>query len=263
MTFQTLLYEKNEGVVTITLNRPDKGNAVNSVMSRELPVAWRRFEQDPQAVVAIVTGAGDRALCTGADLSDLPDTDGDGRDGTLQSIRWSSLQNQVWKPVICAVNGMAVGGGLHFVADADIVIASDTASFFDTHVRVGLVAGLEPVSLCRKMPVDAVMRMMLTGGRERLSAQRAKELGLVGEITSGGELLKSAQKMAAMIRPNSPTALARTKKAVWQGLECGLHEALEHAWQQILLQNNHADIDAGTAAFLEKRDPRWQDYSAD
>jgi E-phenylitaconyl-CoA hydratase len=263
MDFETLTYEVDQGVALITLNRPEQRNAINSVASRELPAVWKYFEKDDSAVVAIVTGAGEKAFCTGADLVDLPDTDGDGSQSTLQSIRWTSLQNQVWKPVICAVNGMVVGGGLHFIADSDIVIAAEHATFFDTHVKVGLVSGLEPVGLCRRMPMEAVLRMALVGGDERMSAQRAYELGMVGEVVAGADLLATARGLADKIKNHSPAALARTKKAIWQSQEMGLHEGLENAWQLIMEQNSHADIGEGVAAFIERRSPVWQPYSQD
>lgn len=258
MAFETLIYQVADGVATITLNRPAHGNAVNSVMSRELPEVWQRFSEDAAAVVAIVTGAGERSFCTGADLADLPETDGEGASATLRSIRWTSLQNSVAKPVICAVNGMAVGGGLHFVAESDLVIAAEHATFFDTHVRVGRAAGLEPVVLARRMPLDAVMRLMLTGGRERLSAARAFELGLVGEVTPQGELLARAHHLADMIKQNSPSALAQTKRATWAAKQMGLDDALEYGWQIILEQDVHPDMAEGVAAFVEKRAPRWR-----
>ena len=265
MTYETLSYDVNDGVAVITLNRPQQRNAVNSTMSRELPLAWKQFTHDDNAVVAILTGAGDKALSTGADLADLPETDGEpdenGRKwGTLKSIRWTSLQNRIWKPVICAVNGMVVGGGLHFVADSDIVIAAETATFFDTHVKVGLVAGLEPVSLARKMPFESVMRMALTGGNERMSAQRAYELGLISEIVPPDELMTRAHALAYLIKSNSPVALARTKKALWEAKEMGLHAALENAWGYIMVQNTHPDIQEGGKAFMERRAPQWQPY---
>ncbi|MCX2982555.1 enoyl-CoA hydratase/isomerase family protein [Halieaceae bacterium IMCC14734] len=261
MSYETLTYAVTDGVALITLNRPQARNAVNSVMSRELPLLWRQFENDAQARVAILTGAGDKALSTGADLSDLPQTDGDGMEGSLQSIRWTSLQNQVWKPVICAVNGMAVGGGLHFVADSDIVIAADNATFFDTHVKVGLVAGLEPVSLARKMPLESVLRMVLMGGSERLSASAAHQLGLVGEVVPAEQLLPRARELADLIKQHSPAAMARSKRAIWEGADRGLQDGLEHAWDIIMQHNSHPDIAEGGQAFVEQRPPQWRDYS--
>ena len=260
MDYETLSYVVDAGVATITLQRPQARNAVNSVMSRELPALWRRFEADDEAIVAILTGSGDKAFCTGADLADLPETDGEGRYGSLESIRWTSLQNEVWKPVICAVNGMTVGGGLHFVADSDIVIAAESATFFDTHVRVGLVAGLEPVCLARKIPLEAVLRMMLVGGNERLSADRALALGLVGEVVPAHGLQQRAREVADMVKTNSPAAMARTKRAIWRGADLGLRDALQQAWELIMEHNAHPDCREGARAFLERRPPRWRPY---
>ena len=255
--FETLDYAVHEGVAVLRLNRPLQHNAVNSLMSRELPAAWAHFNNDATAIVAIVTGTGDKAFCAGADLRDLPSLDGPASAATLESIRWTSLANQVWKPVICAVNGLTVGGGLHFVADSDLVIAAATATFSDSHVNVGLVAGLEPVSLCRRMPLQAVLRMALVGGRERLSAQRAYELGLVGEVVAAEALLPRAFEIAAMIKLNSPLAMARTKQAIWEATELGLSAGLQNAWRLVMEQLQHADAAEGPKAFTEKRAPRW------
>ena len=261
MEYQTIEYELEDGIATVTLNRPDTHNSVNSIMSRELPAVWREFEADDDAVVAILSGAGERTFCAGADLTDLPETDGGGREGSLEGFCWTSLQNQVWKPVICAVNGTTVGGGLHFVADSDIVIAADTATFFDTHVKVGLVAGLEPVCLARKMPLEAVLRMMLVGGNERMSAARALELGMVGEVVAPEQLMERAREVAALVKGNSPAAMARTKQAIWRGADVGLSQAMEQAWQLIMAQNDHPDLVEGGTAFLERRLPQWRPYS--
>jgi len=231
-------------------------------MNRELPLVWRRFEADDAATVAIVTGKGGKAFCVGADLADLPKSDDDPHAGTLDSIRWSSLQNEVWKPVIAAVNGLTCGGGLHFVADADIVVASETATFFDSHVAVGYVAALEPISLCRRMPIGAVLRMALMGGSERLSAQDALRLGLVDEVAPPAELLDRAFALADKIRRHSPSALARTKKAIWLAQDLGLNQALREGWKAIMEQNTHPDAAEGGRAFLERRRPAWQPYSA-
>lgn len=258
--FETIDYQVEDGVAVIRLNRPHRHNAINAAMHRELPRAWQHFNRDPAAVVAIFTGAGERAFCTGADIDDLPEVDTDAADSAA-AMRWTARHNAVWKPVICAVNGMAVGGGLHFIADSDIVIAADTATFSDSHVSVGLVAGLEPVTLSRRMPLESVLRMALVGGGERLDAQRARELGMISEAVPAERLLARAQEIAALIKRNSPAAMARTKQAIWQAQELPLEDALNNAWRLIARHNAGPDFAEGVRAFLERRAPRWPQFS--
>ena len=260
MEYRSLRYEVMEGVALITLAREKQLNALNSDMNRELPLVWSRFENDPAARVAVITGQGTKAFCVGADLNDLPKSDDDPNAGTLKSIRWSSQQNEVWKPVIAAINGLTVGGGLHFVADADIVVASETATYFDTHVAVGFASTLEPIALCRRMPIGAVLRMALMGGSERLSAEDAYRLGLVDEIVAPEKLLERAIALAKSVAQHSPSALAKTKKAIWQGQNMGLDQALEHGWRLIVEQNKHPDAAEGGRAFRERRPPQWKAY---
>jgi enoyl-CoA hydratase/carnithine racemase len=262
MEFETLLYEKRDGVAIVTLNRPDRLNAINSVMSRELPRAWRQVMEDPEVVVAVLTGAGERALCTGFDMLDFASGDsevGEPEDrGSLASVRFTAMQNGCWKPVITAVNGMATGGGLHFIAGSDLIVAAEHATFFENHVRVGLVSGLEPVSLARRLPLEAVLRMSLLGGAERMSAARAYELGLVGDVVPGEELMPRALALAAKIAECSPAALMASKRSIWQSLDRGLADALENTWSIIQDHNGHPDAQEGPRAFAEKRKPRWQ-----
>lgn len=265
MGYQTLAIEKQDRVATLTLNRPERHNAFNLAMARELDAFWADVKRDPEVVCVIVTGAGDKAFCTGMDIGDV--ADGSARStGTLardQSpwFRLTAIQNRCWKPVITAVNGMACGGGLHFVADSDLVICSETASFFDTHVKVGLIAGLEPVGLARRMPLEAVLRMALLGGSERIDARQALAWGLVGEVLPPARLLPRAGELAAKIAEHSPAALARTKQAIWQSLDVGLDEALERTWKLINEHTAHPDLNEGSRAFVEKRRPRWAPYS--
>ena len=260
--FETIDYSVTDGVAEICLSRPARHNAVNAQMNADLPAAWEAFNADPNAIVAIITGAGEKAFCTGADIADLPELDLSSASAAMASMRWTSQQNSIWKPVICAVNGMTIGGGLHFIADSDIVIAADNATFFDTHVNVGLVAGLEPVGLVRRMPMEAVLRMALLGGNEKICAQRALHIGLVGEVVSQQQLLPRAYEVAAMMTSNSPAAMARTKKAIWAAKNRGLDDALSHAWQLIIEHNKSADYAEGTNAFLEGRAPRWQPWQS-
>jgi E-phenylitaconyl-CoA hydratase len=264
-TFETLLYEVEAGVAMLTLNRPDRHNAFNTTMAIELRHAWETIKTDPEVVCAIVTGAGDRAFCTGLDVADVASGDAvkTGRE-SRDAVPWNRLtavQNKCWKPVIAAVNGMVVGGGLHLVIDADLVVCSETATFFDTHVKVGLIAGLEPVSLTRKIPLEAVLRMALLGGSERLSAEQALGLGLVGEVLPSDEVIPRARALADMIGQHSPTALAVTKQCIWEGLDVGLDQALESTWNAIRRHNDHPDLMEGSKAFVEKRKPKWAPYT--
>jgi enoyl-CoA hydratase/carnithine racemase len=263
IVFETLEYSVSEGVALIRLNRESRHNAINAQMSRELPLLWQHFKHDSEAVVAIVTGAGEKAFCTGADIADLPELDMSTPAAAKTSMGWTPLQNEVWKPVICAVNGMVIGGGLHFVADSDIVLAADSATFFDTHVNVGLVSGLEPVGLARRMPLEAVLRMALVGGKDRMNAERALQCGLVGEVVPKQALMDRAFELARYIAVNSPAAMAASKKSIWAAKQHSLNEALLLAWQQIIEHNITADYEEGGRAFLEKRAPRWQPYKAD
>jgi len=266
MEFETLLYDVADGVATITLNRPERHNAITRTMAVELGRAWEAVKTDPAVVCVIVTGAGEKALCTGMDVADISSGAAFGDEGSRDEddppwLHMTAIQNECWKPVITAVNGMACGGGLHFVADSDLVVAADTATFFDTHVRVGLVAGLEPVGLTRRMPLEAVLRMALLGGAERMSAEQALALGLVGEVLPQAEVMPRARALAAMISQHSPTALARSKQAIWQSLEVGLHEALDDTWKIIREHIECPDLREGSAAFVEKRKPRWAPYT--
>lgn len=258
--FETLDYRVEEGIALITLNREDRHNAINAQMSLELPKLWQAFKKDPKAIVAIITGAGERAFCTGADIADLPQINMSSSEEARNSMGWTPLQNDVWKPTICAVNGMTIGGGLHFIADSDIVLAADTATFSDTHVNVGLVSGLEPVALSRRMPLQAVLRMALVGGKDRMSAERALQCGLVGEVVKSEALIERAFELAELIKANSPAAMARTKKAIWAAKDHSLEQALDLAWQQIIAHNSCADFREGGRAFMEKRRPQWQAY---
>ncbi len=265
MDLETLLYDVNDGVAHITLNRPDRHNAFNLTMANELKQVWEAVKTDPAVVCAIVTGAGEKAFCTGMDVADV--ASGEAKStGKLsrEDAPWFQLtpiQNKCWKPVITAVNGMVVGGGLHFIADSDLIVASERASFFDTHVKVGLIAGIEPVGLTRRIPLEAVLRMALLGGSERMSADEALRLGLVGEVVPPDQLLPRAQELANKIAQHSPTALARSKQVIWEGLDSGLDDAIDNAWEAIIDHTAHGDLAEGTLAFVEKRKPRWAPYT--
>lgn len=264
MTFETIIYELEDHVVTITLNRPERLNAFNQKMSNELKEAWTRIKADPEVRCAIVTGAGEKAFCTGADMTGYIE-EGD-FNSTFEPksepdfLTMTAIQNQCWKPVITALNGMVVGGGLHFIGGSDITIMSETATIFDTHVAVGKVSGLETVELLRKLPFETVARLALLGGSERMTAAEAKEVGLVSEVVPPAQLMTRARELAGYIATHSPAAVSRTKQAMWQSLDVGLEDALKMAWRIICEHNLHPDNEEGPMALYEKRRANWKPY---
>ena len=267
MTFETLLYDVSDGIATITLNRPERHNSFNEKMAGELKTVWDTVKTSPDVVCAIVTAAGEKAFCTGMDISDVASGDAQGSGRVARDeAPWNHLtaiQNRCWKPVITAINGMVVGGGLHFVADSDLIVCAEHATFFDTHVKVGLIAGMEPVGLARRIPLEAVLRMALLGGGERMTAAEAKDLGLVGEVLPADQVLPRARELAAIIAQHSPTSLARTKQCIWESLDTGLEDALDKTWTAINVHVDCPDLDEGAKAFVEKRKPNWAPYTGD
>ena len=229
-TFDHLVVERRGPVGWLLNNRPDQLNAMNAAMRDEFAVAWKELDADPEVRVIVHTGNG-RAFQTGVDVSELA-SDGVGMERYRDSVadwdlHFTSWHQQVWKPVITAVNGICCGGGFHWIADADIVIAASDAQFFDPHVSVGQVVSIEAIGLMKKMPVEAVMRMAFVGRYERIGAARAYELGMISEIVDPAERLRDrAQELAETIARNSPAAMAATKKALWGALELGITDAV-------------------------------------
>lgn len=262
MAYDTLLVERHGPVGWLIFNRPDQLNAMNNAMRDELALAWRELDDDPSVRVIVHTGAG-RAFQTGVDVAELA-TDGIGMERYRQSVQdwdlhFTSWHQQVWKPVIAAINGLCAGGAFHWVADADIVIAASDAQFFDPHVSVGQASTIEMITLLRKMPAEAVMRMALVGRYERMSAQRAYELGMVSEVIDPPERLReAAQELAEKVARNSPDAMAASKRALWGALEMGLTDACRAGAAELVSLWGHPDQEEGPRAFAEKRDPDWK-----
>ena len=182
------------------------------------------------------------------------------RDSELRMTAWHM---GIWKPVIAAVNGVCAGGGLHFVADADIVVASSNATFVDPHVGVGQVVAYEGIALIRKSPMEPIMRMALVGRSERMTAERAYQLGILSQIVEDPEQLQSeVQMLAETIAKNSPAAMRATKRALWGALEEGLTDACKSGAQELVSMWGHPDQAEGPRAFAEKRDPVWLEPQA-
>jgi enoyl-CoA hydratase/carnithine racemase len=265
MKFETIRYEVEDRIATITLNRPDQLNAVSPQMVRELRDAYTAVESDEAVWIAIVTGTG-RAFCAGADVTEIP---ADGRviyeEPYLSTLpQWEAPQEatppfrSMTKPVLAAINGLCCGAGLDLVTTGDIVIASERAEFFDPHVSIGLVSGREMARLARVLPLNIAMRVALTGRHERLSAQRAFELGMVSEVVPHDRLLERAVEIAALVNRNAPLAVRGTRLAIRKGLDLPLHEAeiLAETFRERVLRTD--DAKEGPRAFVEKRAPEWK-----
>jgi enoyl-CoA hydratase/carnithine racemase len=261
-TFDCLQVERRGPVGWLINDRPDQLNAMSAHMRDEFAVAWKELDADPDVRVIVHTGNG-RAFQTGVDVSEIA-SDGVGMERYRESmedfdIHFTAWHQQVWKPVITAVNGLCAGGAFHWVADADIVIAASDAQFFDPHVSVGQVVSIEAIGLMKKMPVEAVMRMAFVGRHERMNAQRAYELGMISEIVDPPEQLRDrAQQLAETIAKNSPAAMRATKKALVGALEMGLTDACKAGAKELVSMWGHPDQTEGPLAFAEKRDANWQ-----
>ncbi len=177
------------------------------------------------------------------------------RDATLRFTAWHL---GVSKPVIAAVNGTCAGGGLHFVADADIVIMASDATLVESHTSIGQVMASEGIALIRKSPAEAIFRMALTGRHERMNAARAYQLGICSQVVDPPELLReAAQELADKIARNSPAAMAATKKALWAALEHGLTAACKVGSTHLVDMWGHPDQEEGPLAFADKREANW------
>jgi enoyl-CoA hydratase/carnithine racemase len=226
--FTTIRYETSaDHVATITLDRPEVLNAFDRQMCHELRDAWRLVKDDPAVHAVVLRAEGDRAFCAGLDTKKpyrQPDDIWNHEDpGELLSPKWQ----KVWKPVVCAVQGMCTAGAFYLVNESDIVICSADATFFDSHVTYGLVSALEPVGLMRRVGLAHTLRMALTGNDERVTAQTALHIGLVTEVVERHALWDRAHELAAGIATFPRSATKGTVRAIWESLDRPYRAAME------------------------------------
>ncbi|HEY3736969.1 MAG TPA: enoyl-CoA hydratase/isomerase family protein [Jatrophihabitans sp.] len=232
MSTDGLIVDRRGPVGWIIFDRPQAGNAMNAPMFTRLPEAWRELDADPDVRAIVVTGNGN-AFQTGLDVNSLAKDPASLKRQTQQT-RDAALELTGWHlgvttPVIAAVNGVCAGGGLHFVVDADIVIASTTASFLDPHVSVGQGSNWEAVGLIRRIPAAVASRLVLVGSRERLSAERARQIGLVSEVVEPERIRDRAQELGEMVADADPVLQKALKQALWSTMELGRSAALQLA----------------------------------
>jgi enoyl-CoA hydratase/carnithine racemase len=252
---ETVRYEVRDGVAWVTLNRPDVLNAFDATMLDELSTTWREIRADDTVRVAVLTGAGEKAFCTGIDRAAIA-------DGTATDVdpgeKLGPKTNDLWKPVIAAVNGMACGGAFYLLGECDILIAADHATFFDPHVTYGMPASYESILMAPRMPLGEVLRMQLTGAAERVSAQRAYDVGLVSEVVPAGDLLAAAERLAATIAASPALAVEATVRAVWAAYDLGRTAALEQAASFVEMGLTPESLAEGQRRFASGDRGQWR-----
>jgi enoyl-CoA hydratase/carnithine racemase len=229
MSFETIQLDVDsvDRVATITLNRPDQLNAFNRTMCDEMARAWRIVKADDSVNAVVLRAAGSRAFSAGLDIKTpygQPENIWNHEDpGEALSPKWQKM----WKPVVCAVQGMCTAGAFYFINESDVVICSTDATFFDSHVSAGLVCALEPIGLMRRVGLGETLRIALMGNDERVSADTALRIGLVSEVVAGEQLWTRAHEIAAAIAAKPPSATQGTVKAIWESLDKPYRAALD------------------------------------
>ncbi len=260
-----VLFEKQDGIAVVTMNRPEVRNAINPEMLCRLADAWETINNDPEIRVAILTGAGDKAFCAGADLNKLvrmmqglrpPETEFDERIKNDVSIIYKGLLRnyRVHKPLIAAVRGFCVAGGTELLTTTDIRVASDDARFGLAEVKWSLFPmGGSTVRLPRQIPLCFAMEILLTG--EQFSAADALRMGLINKVVPGDQVMAEARRYAEIIRDNGPLAVQAVKRSVLDGLDLPSERALERELELGIPVSMSEDCREGTKAFNEKRKP--------
>jgi len=271
--YETILYEEVDGVAWVTLNRPEVLNAFNFRMQAELKDVWRGLRSNDDVRCAVLTGAGDKAFCTGIDRGEAmggwegaDDVGGTratgpgtaGGTGSAGSTPWhfddpgdniGPKTNDLWKPVIAAVNGMACGGAFYMLGEVDFIIAAEHATFFDPHVSYSMTACFESMHMLQKMPFGEIMRVALLGASERMTAQRAFQVGLVSEVVTADALHDTTAWAANEIAKSPPIAIQGTVRAIWMARELSRMQALDAGRVLIRLGSDPESLLAGQRAF--------------
>ena len=268
--FETILYQEKDHVAWITLNRPEVHNAFNMQMCDELSSVWRGLRSNDEVHVAVLTGAGERAFCTGIDRMERH-SDSDVNLDPEHNVGWvshlgfndpgrrlSPKMNDLWKPVIAAVNGMACGGAFYMLGEVDFIIAADHATFFDPHLTYGMPTTFESMHMLQRMPLGEISRLALLGNAERMSAKRAFDTGLVSEVVPLDRLHEAAAWAAGEIAQLAPLPVQATVRAIWAARELGRTQALSFGGVLSFLGTNTDNLAAGQQTFQSGARKAWR-----
>jgi enoyl-CoA hydratase/carnithine racemase len=256
-TYETILYAVDGQVATITLNRPEVHNAQNDTLRRELYQVFGALATDDDVKVVVITGAGERAFSAGADIREFvePASPTQLRE-RRKRIDYRSMMDRCSQPIIAAINGFALGGGLELALACDIRIAAENATLGLTEINLAIIPGGGGTQrLPRLIGRGKALEMILTGAR--ISASEALQVGIVERVVPAGDALKAATELARTIAEKAPIALRYAKEAVVKGLGMSLEDGLRLEGDLSTLLRTTEDRVEGAKAFLEKRKPRW------
>ena len=259
MDYQYILYEKSEGLATITINRPEVRNALTQALMEELGDAIDQAEVDHEVKVLILTGAGELAFVAGADIGEVGARDTLTELGLKSRLRrevYSRLEH-LFKPSIAAINGYALGGGCELALACTIRIAADTARMGQPEINIGIIPGLGGTQrLTRLVGKGRAMELILTG--DMIDAQEAYRIGLVNKVVPAAQLMEETRALGKKLASKPPLALKTAKDAVDYGADMSLAAALEFENRLFAILSGSADANEGVSAFLEKRKPEWR-----
>ncbi len=258
MKFETLLLDvdPDDRVATVTLNRPEQLNTFNRTMCEEMARVWRVIKLDESVHAVVLRAAGERAFSAGLDIKTpygQPENVWNHEDpGEALSPKWQKM----WKPVVCAVQGICTAGAFYFINESDVVICSDDATFFDSHVSAGLVCALEPIGLMRRIGLGEALRIALMGNDERVSADTALRIGLVSEVVARNRLWDRAHEIAVTIAAKPPAATQGTVKAIWESLDKPYRAALDQGLIYTRLGNPLGTAELAAQGEVVPRQPK-------
>ncbi len=259
---ETILFEQDGAVAIVTINRPEALNSFTRRMMEEFRSLWTHIAVNSAINAVVLRAAPGRAFSTGVDVKASMEPGGSVMADDIWAAEDPGLwlgpkSNQCWKPVICAVHGMAAGGAFYWLNDADIVICSDDATFFDPHVTYGLVSALEPIGAMPKMPFPDVLRMVLLGNDERITAETALAMRLVTEVVPALQLHARALEIAHIIAKKPPAAVQGSLKAIWQSLDLPRSAALAGALKFCQLGNPVGTAQVDRAALMADKAKKY------
>lgn len=262
--YETVLFEKDVAtkVVTVTINRPQALNSFNYKMASEFAAIWARVKADDEINVVLLRAAPGRAFSTGIDVKGISDPG----NPLVATDEFNALDpgellgpkaNKCWKPVVCAVHGMAAGGAFYWINESDIVLCSEDATFFDPHVTYGMTSALEPIGALAKMPHADVLRMVLLGNDERIGAQSALAMRLVTEVQPLDNLYERARELAEIIADKPSVATQGSVKALWQALDMPRSAALATGLKYCQLGNPRGIAEVDRAKLMALKDKKF------